>query len=270
MSETRKETADFFLKRLYDGRRIKRLEFWCKMSDGPEDEEEDWFRPVWETDDEAVLDPPGRLQARKAPAEPDYRHPLLSPLARAEHAVARLEAKAEMVSQPVADGLRARMSYLEAAGWLAHAHVWIHPWDLALRDHGSVTSYGAAAHRDRLASVLPATTAQHGNLDGVVETGAIGLDIAANRALRLANTWRRLAELRTWRPVADAEAVRNTLQSLGCGRVEDGAIEDWLAGVYDRYRGPDLIRAGRAALDWLCQPGVRDRHPEGAFLGACL
>ncbi|MBV8591996.1 MAG: hypothetical protein JO212_18395, partial [Acetobacteraceae bacterium] len=56
----------------------------------------------------------------------------MTPLAKAHDAVARLEAKLEMTSEAVAEGLRARMSYLEAAGWLRHGHVWIHPRDLAL------------------------------------------------------------------------------------------------------------------------------------------
>ena len=43
-----------------------------------------------------------------------------------------------------------------------------------------------------------------------------------------------------------------------------------MAGVYGREQGPDLIRMGRAVTDWLCQPGVRDKDPEGVFLGACL
>jgi hypothetical protein len=90
--------------------------------------------------------------------------------------LARLEAKAEMVSPAVAEGLRARMAYLEAAGWLRHEYIWIHPWDLALRDYGCVTSYGAAAHADQLATVMPSTIAQHADVDGLVETGAIGLD----------------------------------------------------------------------------------------------
>jgi hypothetical protein len=98
------------------------------MPDGPEDEDF-WFKPPWETEDEALLDPPGPPRARKPTAEPDYDHPLLTPLARTQDAVARLEAKAEMASEAVAEGLRARMSYLEAAGWLRCAHVWIHPWD---------------------------------------------------------------------------------------------------------------------------------------------
>jgi hypothetical protein len=236
-----------------------------------EDEAESWFRPTWETEeDDALTLPGGRPRRKKQPAEPDYDHRLLTPLARAENTLARLEAKTEMVSTAVAEGLRARLAYLEAAGWLRHAHVWIHPWDLALRDYGAVTSFGAGAHGDRLATVMPATIAQHGDTDGIVETGAIGLDAAANRALKLARSWRRLAELRTWRPVADAKAMRKTLQSLGYGRVEDEVIEDWLGGFYGRNTGPDLIRAGRATIDWLCQPGVKDRDPEGVFLGACL
>jgi HTH DNA binding domain len=136
--------------------------------------------------------------------------------------------------------------------------------------YGSVTSYGAAARIDQLATVLPATVGQHANLNYVVETGAIGLDTAANRALNLARMWRRLAELRTWRPLADAEAMRKTLQSLGYGSVENEVIKDWLAGVYGCERRPDLIRAGRAAVDWLCQPGVRDKDPDGVFLGICV
>jgi hypothetical protein len=48
-----------------------------------------------------------------------------------------------------------------------------------------VRSYGLAARADRLATVLPATVAQHADLDHVVETGVIGLDTAANRALAL-------------------------------------------------------------------------------------
>jgi HTH DNA binding domain len=112
--------------------------------------------------------------------------------------------------------------------------------------------------------------AQHADLDHVVETGAIALDIAANRALALARMWRRLGELRTWRPLADAEAVNKMLKSLGFGRPNPRVIEDWLAGIFGRDQGPDLIRAGRAAFDWMCQPGVRERDPDGVFLGMCL
>jgi HTH DNA binding domain len=240
------------------------------MAGDPENDPGIWLRPVWETEDDEALEPRGRPRARKAPAEPDYDHPLLAPLARAQEAVARLEAKTEACSSVVAEGLLARMSYLEAAGWLRHAHIWIHPWDLALRDHGATTSYGAAARSDRLETVMPATLAQQAGLDDVVASGAIGLDNAVNRALVLARMWRRLAELRSWHPLGGAEIVRKTLQSLCCGGLEEGVIEDWLAGTYIRDQGPDLIRAGKAARDWMCQPGVRERDPDGVFLGACL
>jgi hypothetical protein len=97
------------------------------MSVGPEEDEDgNWFRPVWETEDEAALDPPGRSRPRKPATEPDYDYPLLTSVARAQDAVARLEARAETASAVVAEGLRARLSYLEAAGWLRCAHVWIH------------------------------------------------------------------------------------------------------------------------------------------------
>jgi hypothetical protein len=82
--------------------------------------------------------------------------------------------------------------------------------------------------------------------------------------------WRRLGELHTWRPLADAEAVHKAMKLLGIWRIEQGVIEDWLAGVYGCQQGPDLIRVGRAVRDWMCQPGVKERDPEGVFLGVCL
>ena len=240
------------------------------MAGDPENDPGVWLRPAWDVEDEDELEPPGSVRPRKAAPEVDYDHPLLIPLARAQNAVARLEAKTEAASAVVAEGLGRRMSYLEASGWLRHAHVWIYPCDLALREYGGVTSYGAAARADRLASVLPATTAQHGDLGEVAATGAIGLDAAANRALKLAGMWRRLAELRTWRPFADAGSVSKTLISLGSGGADAEVIGDWLDGVYGRDKGPDLIRTGRAARGWMSQPGIRDRDPDAVFLAACL
>ena len=51
------------------------------------------------------------------------------------------------------------MAYREAAGWLAQAHVWFHPHDLALRDGGMTGSFGIAAMTGRLDVELPATVA---------------------------------------------------------------------------------------------------------------
>src|SRR5215469_14087311 len=124
------------------------------MPGNPKNDDESWFTPVWEIDDE--IEPPGPLRPTpKAPPEPNYNHPLFTPLAFAQEAVARLEAKAEFTSDAVAEGLRARMSYLEAAGWLRYGFVGIHPRDLALRDNGLAISYGAAAHSDRLGTAIP-------------------------------------------------------------------------------------------------------------------
>jgi hypothetical protein len=220
------------------------------MSGDPETEDDFWFRPVW---DEESLEPPGPplLRARKPAAAPDYTHPLLTPLARAQDAVARLEAKAETASEAVAEGLRARMAYLEAAGWLRHAHVWIHPWDLALRDHDITGSYAAAAYVNRLQSELPSTVKQESGFE------AAPSDLVVEQGLRLARQWRRLAELRSWRPLADAGALRETLQSLGCRLPEDAEIADWLASVHMLQQGPALIRAGRAAIEWMNLPGIK-------------
>lgn len=233
------------------------------MSGDPENDDEEWFRPVWETEDEDV--PPGPPAcAHKSSAEPDYDYPLLVPLARAQDAVARLEAKLQMASDAVAEGLRSRMAYREAAGWLSHAHVWIHPWDLALRDSGLTSSYGAAAIGDRLATVLPTTVRQEPEL---IDTAPS--DTIANQALRFARLWRRLAEFHTWRPLADAATLRETLQNLGSQMPQKDDIERWLAYV-SLLRGPLLIRAGQGARDWMNLPGIKENGTDGVFLAACI
>lgn len=233
------------------------------MPGDPEEEDESWFRPVWETEPADDLQTPGRVQARKAPPEADYRHPLLNPLARAQDAVARLETAVELTSDAVAEGLRARLSYREASGWLAHAHVWIHPHDLALRDRGLTSSYGVAFDAGRLNAELPSTTAAESGLESAPS------DLMANQALGLARLWRRLAEMGTWRPLADADAVRKTLQSLGCRVLSDAEIADWMALVAEE-QGPPLIRVGRAARDWQNRPGIQRHDTGGIFLAACL
>jgi hypothetical protein len=239
------------------------------MSGYPEKDEENWFRPVWETDDEAALEPLSPPRARKPATEPDYNHRLMTPLAKAHDAVARLEAKVEMASEAVAEGLRARMVYLEAAGWLGHAHIRIHPRDLALRDYGLTTSYGAAAHGAQLGTVLPSTVSQEFGLD-LAPSVVVRLDIEANLALCLARQWRRLGEFASWRPLADAETIRKTMISLGSGRAEDGEIEDWLTWIGMLEQGPVLIRAARAAREWTNRFDLNERNAEGVFLAACL
>src|ERR1700730_10695598 len=225
------------------------------MAGDPEDDDVSWFKPVWEIEDEEALEPPGPFRhVRKPPAEPDYHHPLLTPLARAQDAVARLEAKMEAASDGVAGGLRARMSYVEAAGWLGHAYVGIHPRDLALRDNGITASYWAAAAGGRLATVLP-STAVESEVEDMVPF-APGLELTAGQPLTVARQWRRLSELRSWRPLTDAASVRETVESVGSRPPETADIADWLASVHIQQQGPPLIRAGRAAVEWMCLPGM--------------
>lgn len=228
------------------------------MRSSGEEKDEGLWRPPWEDDEATEL--PGRPAPRKPATEPDYTYPLLSPLARAQDAVARLEAGVATAAPSIAEGLRARTAYREAAGWLAAEHVWIHPQDLALRDAGLTGSYGLAAMAGRLASELPATAAQGIDLDVAPP------DLAVERALRFAGLWRRLAEFRTWAPLSDAGTLRETLQSLGCGSTAE--IDDWLALVHRREDGPALIRAGRLGRDWM--NGPKADMLGGIFLAACL
>jgi hypothetical protein len=233
------------------------------MSGSQEEEDHVWWRPSWETHDEAEA--PGRPRPRQPAVEPDYTHPLLVPLARAQDAVARLEARMEAASPAVAEGLRARMSYREAMGWLTHAHISIHPQDLALRDAGLTGSFGAAERAGRLERELPAMAAQGTGFD--VAPSDVTIDVA----LRLARLWRRLAEHRTWAPLAGAAAMRDTLQSLGyCGAFSDAEAEEWLASAHRREHGPVLVRAGRAGREWMNRPGSEPLTSEGIFLVACL
>ncbi len=78
---------------------------------------------------------------------------------------------------------------------------------------------------------------------------AVPSDQLVGAALRLTRLWRRLAEHHTWRPIADAAAVRATLGSLGWPRPRTTDRRD---------RGPVLIRAGHAAREWINRQGHAD------------
>jgi hypothetical protein len=210
--------------------------------------------------------PLARPPRASRPANPITAIRSLAPLPVPRTRFARLEAGAQAASPAVAEGLRARISYREAAGWLGYAHLWVHPDDLALRDAGLTGSYGPAARAGRLEAELPATIGQESGFNLPPS------DLVVELALRLARLWRRLAEFRTWAPLSDAGALREALQSLGYqGAFTDADADTWLASVHARDQGPALIRAGRAARDWLNRPGVSDLlGPDGLFLAACL
>jgi HTH DNA binding domain len=187
---------------------------------------------------------------------------LLLPLARAQDALARLEASAAAASTPVREGLWARLAFREAAGWLAHQGHWIHPIDLALRDAGVTGSYAAAHLRHRLPSVLPATTNAADRMPEVPEDQEVAL------ALTIARLWRRLSESQTWRPLQDHDALAAILTPLGEGRDPSR-----LAERLEQLRPPDglptLIAASLLARDWE-EHGRSDRLSlAGIFLATC-
>src|ERR1051325_9223454 len=95
-SGIRKVTVDFLSNWHYDTIQFSTLANSAKMPGDPEDEDDYWFKPVWETED--ALEPPGTPRARKPAPEPDLHHPLLEPLARVQGAMARLEIGVELAS----------------------------------------------------------------------------------------------------------------------------------------------------------------------------
>ena len=235
------------------------------MPSAGDDDDDFWFQPVWKTEDEEA--PSGAPPRRQPASAPDYAHPLLAPLARAQHAVSRLDARAEAAAPVIAEGLRARLALREAAGWLAWARFSIHPRDLALRDAGLTGAYGPAALADRLAAELPATTAQ-GTIFELAPS-----DLAVHQALSMARYWRRLAEMRSWRPIADATAMRELLASIGAGQpANDAEIAEWLADIsFRRPAAPALIQAGLGARAWMNRAAVKEPLTlDGIFLAACL
>jgi len=208
------------------------------MSGLPDEDEQPYWASAFDAQDEIELDPPLLPKAAR-PAETDLHHPLLLPLSHAQNAVARLEASVATASPAIAEGIRARIAYREAAGWLAHVSAWIHPNDLALRDSGLTGSYIAACKNDRLRAQLPSMAAT-GTVPDVIYSEQY---IAA--ALRFAQLWRRLAELRTWRPLADINAVRETLTSLAWRHrpPEEADMQQWLGQILGRNSLPDLVLA---------------------------
>ena len=180
-----------------------------------------------------------------AESDEDAR-PLLLPLARAQGALVRLETAAAAASHAVREGLRARLAFREAAGWLAHHGHWIHPLDLALREAGLTGSYAAASLGQRLPSVLPATTrtaAEAGTADLLPDDQDIAL------ALTVARLWRRLGEQRTWRPLETPEALATALTPLG-KTAPPAILHDRLHRLTQLPDLPPLLIAATIARDW--------------------
>ena len=139
---------------------------------------------------------------RPAPRDVDTLA-LLSPLAGASAALARLDARFEGADPAVAEGLRARLALWEAAGWLAHQHgTWVHLTDLGLRAASTRGSLTAAAMSGQPRAVLLTTMEDGPSPEALAE------DLAIGQALQLGQLRRRLGEHRGWTPLADTASLR--------------------------------------------------------------
>jgi hypothetical protein len=188
--------------------------------------------------------------------------PLLIPLARAQDAVARLEAGVEAASADVAAGLRARVSLHEASGFLGHRQTTVHPRDLALHEAGLTGSYAAASILGTLANELPWTFADGQTLEGAPR------DWIVDQALHFARLWRGLAtQAGAHRPERWAAA----LARLGARGIPEEALAEWAGALPSMRELPGLVVAATVAAAGL--PGFgRGEHLGLAetYVAACL
>ena len=265
---------------------------------GDVDDDADLLRPSWQdTPDETDADRHGTWRPRPAIGPAPSPGPdtwlsgealagLLVPLCDATDALARLDARAAAAPDAVRDGLRARMATAEAAGWLAHAHAWVHPLDLSLRAAG-LTASTALAAVGRGARSLPQTFAGAADpldwADPPFDAMADG-DRAVADALSLVRLLRRLPGRPAAGPFATPVAATAALESLGAGALDPAGLAAWWAAhaptppVPRRYgsragegpgeKMPPLLAVARAAQDWM-EAGPSDRpDPLHALLAA--
>ena len=195
---------------------------------------EERLRPSWEdTPDETEAD---RLPGRRQPppsGDDGWRAGadlpvLLTALADAGDALARLDARVATAGDAVRDGLRARLALTEAAGWLAHSHAWVHPLDLALREAG-LTAPAALAALGAGARALPHTIAQPAGRLGWEDPPLESLpaaDQGVADALALARLLRRLPGGGP-HPFSSAAATVETLTALGARQLDPGRLAAW-------------------------------------------
>ncbi|MFC0407095.1 helix-turn-helix domain-containing protein [Roseomonas elaeocarpi] len=204
---------------------------------------------------------------------------LLAPLAAAEDALSRLDAAAGAAPEAVREGLVARLSFAEAAGWLAAVSVTLHPRDLALRAERLTGSYSAAAFAGRLPHVLTETAQALHDLPEQFED-----EPRVEQALTLARLLQRLATLRSTDPLDSPSALSRALRSLGDSAWPSAAHSpaaalpefnrwrrDWLAA--GREAAP-LLAAAEGVAVWMREAGQGDsavpQLGQGVFLAAVL
>jgi HTH DNA binding domain len=217
------------------------------------DEDEDLFRHPWE--DEAP---------RRGASDRPGGEALLIPLARAQDAVARLEAAVAAAQADVGAGLRARLALFEAAGCLAHRGPPVHPHDLALREAGLTGSYTIAAMTGRLKKAAPWTTEEG-------EEGAVADDHLVANALAYARLWRRLAELASLQPLQSLDMLVPALAQLGAHLSDDETTRTWLDALPGPGELPGLLAAAAvltAGLPGMAREDRLDLAP--AYVAAAL
>jgi hypothetical protein len=194
---------------------------------------------------------------------------LLAVLADAADALARLDARVATAADAVRAGLLARLALTEAAGLLAHAHAWVHPLDLALRDAG-LTAPAALAALGAGARVLPHTIAQPVGRLGW-EDPPLGtlpeIDQGVADALAVARLLRRLPGGGP-HPFGTAVTTAETLTALGARELDPGRLAAWWEAHapapapprrFGGRRGEGVISA--VARGRHCRPGLDgERH----------
>lgn len=250
------------------------------------DAAEPLLRPVWEdTPDEADADRLGQRQPVAAPrallrrpganawSAGEALHEILAPLCAATAALARLDGRAAMAPEAVREGLIARMAFAEAAGWLAHAHAWVHPLDLALRDLGlagpaALAGLGGGRQVMRHTFAAGPTDWDAPSLDDI----AAG-DRAVADALALARVLRRVPGAPGERLFGTRLAAEATVAPFGAGALDAMRFDQWAAAFLPaaalprRASGgagegappglPPLLLAARAAGAWM-ESGIAD------------
>jgi hypothetical protein len=252
----------------------------------PDHDADDWlFRPVWEDtpDETETPEPPPRMPPLPRPARPadllgDDAAALLAPLAAAQDALARLDARAALAPPPLRAGLIARLAFREAAGLLAAARAWVHPLDLALREHALVGRFDTAAEIGRARQALPNTWAHDAQVWRAADdrAGLVAAERAVPGALHLARLLRALPDRHD--PLATPAAVATTLGPLG-PTPEDLPDPDRLAQWRHRFLPrraarrsqppplPALLTAAQAAAAWM-EDGIVEQPTAAQALAA--
>jgi HTH DNA binding domain len=230
-------------------------------------------RPPWEeTPDETDADRVLHRRADRAGLAAADLPVLLTTVADASDALARLDARAAAADEAVRAGLLARLALSEAAGWLAHAQAWVHPLDLALRDAG-LSAPAALAALGAGARALPHTLAQplgrvawdDAPLESLPDT-----DWGVAEALALARLLRRLPGGGP-HPFASVASTAATLTALGAAVDPDRLATWWEAHApipvpRRRFGGqrregeaplPPLLAGALAAAAWM-NDGITD------------